>query len=166
MNKGITRDIPGCLNISDDILVYGKNQQEHDLNLEKLFRKAREKKITFNKEKCEFNKQSFVYYGMPFSKDGAFPDPRKVEAIKAAEPPRNAKELNSFLCTVQYNARFMEKYAPQTDLLRGLLKSKVFTWRKEHQEAFENLKDGLSSDTVLAYFDPAADKRYMWTVVR
>ena len=51
----------------------------------------------------------------------------------------------------------MEKYAPQTDLLRGLLKSKVFTWRKEHQEAFESLKDGLSSDTVLAYFDPAAE---------
>lgn len=106
VNKEITRDIPGCLNISDDILVYGKNQQEHDLNLEKLFKKAREKKITFNKEKCEFNKQSCVYYGMQFSKDGASPDPRKVEAIKAAEPPRNAKELNSFLCTVQYNASF------------------------------------------------------------
>ena len=112
--------------ISDDILVYGKNQQEHDLNLEKLFKKAREK-ITFNKGKCEFNKKSCVYYGMKFSKDGASPDPQKVEAIKAAEPPRSAKELNSFLCTVQYNARFMEKYAPQTDLLRGLLKAKVFT---------------------------------------
>ena len=113
-----------------DILVYGKNQQEHDQNLEKLFKKARGKKITFNKGKCEFNKQSCVYYDMKFSKDGASLDPRKVEAIKAAEPPRNAKELNSFLCTVQYNARFMEKYAPQTDFLRGLLKAKVFTWRR------------------------------------
>ena len=43
---------------------------------------------------------------MKFSKDGASPDPQKVEAIKVAEPPpRNARELNSFLCTVQYNAR-------------------------------------------------------------
>ena len=99
VSREITQDIPGCLNISDDILVYGKNQQEHDLNLEKLFKKARERKITFNKGKCEFNKKSCVYYGMKFSKDGASPDPRKVEAIKAAEPPRNAKELNSFLCT-------------------------------------------------------------------
>ena len=79
-----------------------------------------------------------------------------MEAIKAAEPPRNAKELNSFLCTVQYNARCMEKYAPQTDLLRGLLKAKVFTWRRQHQGAFESLKEGLCSDTVLVYFDPAA----------
>ena len=126
VSREITQDIPGCLNISDDILVYGKNQQEHDLNLEKSFKKAREKKITFNKGKCEFNKKSCVYYGMKFSKDGASPDPRKVDAIKAAEPPRNAKELNSFLCTVQCNARFMEKYAPKTDLLRGLLKASLY----------------------------------------
>ncbi|PFX13584.1 Retrovirus-related Pol polyprotein [Stylophora pistillata] len=157
VSREITRNIPGCLNISADILVYGKTQQEHDRNLDKLFKKAREKKITFNKGKCEFNKQSCVYYGMKFSKDGASPDPRKVEAIKAAEPPRNAKELNSFLCTVQYNARFMEKYAPQTDLLRGLLKANVFAWTRNHQEAFESLKEGLSSDTVLVYFDPAAE---------
>lgn len=75
LSREITRDIPGCLNISDDILVYGKIQQEHDRNLEKLFKKAREKKITFNKGKCEFNRQSCVYYGMKFSKDGASPDP-------------------------------------------------------------------------------------------
>ena len=80
-----------------------------------------------------------------------------MEAIKAAEPPRNAKELNSFLSRVQYNVRFMEKYAPQTDLLERLLKAKVFTWRREHQEAFESLKEGHNSDTVLVYFDPAAE---------
>ena len=33
-------------NISDNILVYGKNQKEHDQNFEILFMKAREKKIT------------------------------------------------------------------------------------------------------------------------
>ena len=60
-------------------------------------------------------------------------------------------------CTVQYNARFMENYAPQTDFLRDLLKAKVFTWRRQHQEAFASLKEGLSSDTVLVYFDPAAE---------
>ena len=47
---------------------------------------------------------------MVFSKEGASPGPMKVEAIKQAEPPRNAKELNSFLCTVQYKARFIESY--------------------------------------------------------
>ena len=39
----------------------------------------------------------------------------------------------------------------------SILKAKVFTWRREHQEAFESLKEGLSLETVLVYFDPAAE---------
>ena len=120
----------GCINISDDILVFGRNQKEHGQNLEKLFKRAREKEITFNKDKCEFNKDKCLYYGMVFSKEGASPDPMKVEAIKQAEPPRNAKELNSFLCTVQYNARFTESYAPQTDVLRALVRADVLSGKR------------------------------------
>ena len=157
VSKEITRDIVGCINISDDILVFGRNQKEHDLNLEKLFKTAREKEITFNKDKCKFNKDKCLYYGMVFSKEGASPDPMKVEAIKQTEPPRNAEELNSFLCTVQYNARFMENYSPQTDVLRALVRTDVFKWEEKHREAFEALKNVLRADTVLAYFDPAAD---------
>ena len=49
---------------------------------------------------------------MVFSKEGASPDPAKVEAIKGVEPLCNAKELHSFLCIMQYNARLVESYAP------------------------------------------------------
>ena len=157
VSKEITRDIVGWRNISGDILVLGRNQKEHDQSLKKLFKRARWKEITFNKDKCEFNKDKCLYYRMVFSKEGASPDPMKVEAIKQAEPPRNAKELNSFLCAVQYNARFIESYAPQTDVLRALVKVDVFKWEEKHQEVFEALKNAPSADTVLAYFDPAAD---------
>ena len=84
VSKEVTRVIPGCLNISDDILVYGKTQEEHDQSLEKLLRRAKKKKITFNKAKCEFNKESCLCYGMAFSKERVSPDPQKVEATKAA----------------------------------------------------------------------------------
>ena len=73
VSKEITRDIVGCINISDDILVFGRNQKEHDQNLEKLFKRAREKEITFNKDKCEFNKDKCLYYGMTFLKEGGLP---------------------------------------------------------------------------------------------
>ena len=68
---------------------------------------------------------------------------KTVEAIKEAEPLRNAKELNSFLCTVQYKARFIVSYAPQADTLRDLLKADFFTWKKEHQESFSSLKEAV-----------------------
>ena len=112
VSKELMCDIPGCINVSDDILVFGKGQEEHDQCLEKLFKRAREKGITFNKDKCECNKDRCLYYGMVFSKEGASPDQAKVEAIKEVEPLCNAKEFHSFLCTVQYNARFIESYTP------------------------------------------------------
>ena len=112
VSKELICDVPGCINISDDILVFGKGQEEHNQCLEKLFKRAREKGITFNKDKCECNKDRCLYYGMVFSKEGASPDPAKVEAIKEVEPLCNAKEFHSFLCTVQYNARFIESYTP------------------------------------------------------
>ena len=68
---------------------------------------------------------------------------KNVEVIKEADPLRNAKELNSFLCTVQYKARFIVSYAPQADTLRDLLKADVFTWKKKHQESFSSLKEAV-----------------------
>ena len=53
VSKEITRDKVGCINISDDILVFGRNQKEHDQKLEKLFKRAREKEITFNKDEMK-----------------------------------------------------------------------------------------------------------------
>ena len=79
------RDIPGCNNISDYILVFGKGQEEHDQCLEKFFKRAIEKGITFNKDKCEFSKDRCLYYGMVFLKEGTSPDPAKVEATNSAQ---------------------------------------------------------------------------------
>ena len=45
----------------------------------------------------------------------------------------------------------------QTDVLRALVRADVFKWEEKHQETFEALKNAVSADTVLAYFDPDAD---------
>ena len=47
-----------------------------------LFKRAGEKEITFNKDKCECNKDRCLYYRMVFSKEGASTDPAKVEVIR------------------------------------------------------------------------------------
>ena len=158
IREELTQDLKGVFNISDDIIVHGRDTKEHDANLEALLKKSREKNITFNKTKCEFNKERVVYYGLMFSKEGVSPDPCKVQAIKEAGRPRNAAELNSFLCTVRYSARFMEpnKYQKAVCKLGELLRGK-FEWMQVHTEAFEELKNMLSSDTVQAYFDPQAE---------
>ena len=77
------QDIKGCVNISDDILVFAKTQQEHFMTLESVLKRADEKNLRFNGEKCEFDKPSITFYGHVFSKNGVSPCPEKIEAIKS-----------------------------------------------------------------------------------
>ena len=158
IREELTHDLKGVFNISDDIIVHGRDKKEHDSNLVALLERSREKNVTFNRAKCEFRKDRVVYYGLMFSKDGVSPDPCKVKAIKSAGRPRNAAELNSFLCTVRYSSRFMEARQYQKAACKlGELVTGKFEWKPEHSEAFEELKNMLSSDTVQMYFDAHAE---------
>ena len=40
--------------IVDDSLVWGKSEEEHDLMLEKVLKRAEETDLRFNEEKCKF----------------------------------------------------------------------------------------------------------------
>jgi len=46
----------GVRNISDDIIVFGRNQEEHDKRLCKLFELLTERNLTLSKSKCEFDR--------------------------------------------------------------------------------------------------------------
>ena len=69
-------------NISDDIIVFGKDQDEHDRRLEATFLRLKENNHTLNKDKWEFNKDNLELYGNVFSANGISPSPNKVSAIK------------------------------------------------------------------------------------
>ena len=72
-------DNDGAINISDDILVFGKTHEEHDQNLKTVFQCLREKGLTKNKSMCEYSIDKLEFFGYVFSKEGISPDPKEVE---------------------------------------------------------------------------------------
>ena len=44
-----------CEIIVDDILVYGKDAEEHDANLKQVFNRVRQLNMKLNAEKCKFH---------------------------------------------------------------------------------------------------------------
>jgi hypothetical protein len=62
-----------------------------------VFERLHQKNITLNKGKCEFNRDKVEFFGYVFSKEGISSDPKKINAIKNAEPPKNAAEIRSLL---------------------------------------------------------------------
>ena len=139
--RNVVQDINNVKNISDDILVYGKNQEEHDISLERTFQRLENKGLTLNKQKCELNNSTITILGVVFSDQGISPDPVKVEAIKEASRLKNVNELRSFLGMTSYCSRFISDYATICEPLRRLTRQdEEWNWSNEQEMAFEKLK--------------------------
>ena len=148
------RDIPGVLNISDDILIYGKTIAEHDHSLHAVFNRLESLGLTLNKDKCLLYQDKITFFGMVFLCDGVSPDPAKVAAIQNAPSPTSGKDVRTFLGMVTYCAKFIPHFSSMCEPLRNLTKKKAqFHWNLELERTFQCIKDALTSDTIMAYFD-------------
>ena len=120
--------------------------------------RAREKGIKFNADKLQLKCDEASFFGHTWTPKGVKPDNKKVSAIFAMKPPDNAKDLQSFLCLVNYLTRYSSQMATLTAPLRELTKKEIaFVWGPEHDIAFQAVKQEISSMSVLRYFDPKAD---------
>ena len=100
--------------------------------------------------------------GHEIDQNGIKPNEEKVEAILKLEPPKNTKELKSFLGAIQYMAKFLPKLSGRIDRLRKLLKkSETWKWGTEQQEDFEKTKQMLTGGPCLAHY--AKDKENIVT---
>ena len=148
-------DIPRCLNQRDDILIGGGTMEEHNKTLEAVFQRAKDFGVTFNLDKCQFGVESLEFHGYLFTKDGLKPTLDKVKAVKESSRPESKEAVRSFLGMTGYLSKFIPRYASITAPLRNLTqKDTKFHWNKEEQDAFEKLKDSLTSENTMIYFNP------------
>ena len=82
------QDIPNAKNMSDDVIAWGRTQQEHNTASESVLQRFQEKGLALNGPKCRYNKTSLQFYGLIFSKDGVNPDPKLVSGFVNASRPR------------------------------------------------------------------------------
>ncbi|KJZ71398.1 hypothetical protein HIM_09186 [Hirsutella minnesotensis 3608] len=106
--------------------------------------------------KCDFEAKSVKYLGFIVEAGkGIRVNPEKVQAIQQWQRPRSVKGVRSFVGFANYYRQFIPKFsniaAPLTALTK---KDVVFTWSKECDKAFEDLKALLTSAPVLAQWDP------------
>eukprot|EP00970_Alexandrium_tamarense_P007288 scaffold1320_cov130-Alexandrium_tamarense.AAC.2 len=150
----------------DDLLILSKGTfDDHLEKMVKVFERLREAGLRVNAAKSTFATDEIEYLGYILSRAGIKPQPEKVQAILAINPPKNVKDLRKFLGIVQYYRDLWEKrsemLAPLTDLVgdcgvtkttkqKGTVKAPWY-WDEKHQQAFENVKAMIARDVVLAY---------------
>jgi transposase InsO family protein len=147
--------IPGVLNVSDDILISGKTEKNHDDSLYMLLQRLNDNGITLGVEKCVFKEKSLPFCGHVLSADGVSAQAAKIRAITALRPPGNVTELKSLLGMANYCARFIPGYSALVQPMLSLLRKNAdWQWGSAQQASFEELKTALSANRVLGYFDP------------
>ena len=79
--------------------------------------------LKVNSNKCNFGKPAVKFLGFLVSEHGCAPLPNRVEAIQNLPIPTTAKQLRSFIGTLQYYRRVMPNVAallaPFHKLLQG-----------------------------------------------
>jgi thymidylate kinase len=138
----------------DDFICYSSDFEDHLEHLGKIFDKLRAAGLKINPKKCSLFKQEVTFLGFVIDSTGLHPDPRLLTAIENRLPPRNPKEIASFLGLTGYFRRFVQGYAKIAEPLTRLLrKTEPWTWDEEQQQAFETLKQNLISYPVLRRID-------------
>ena len=144
----------------DDILVYSKNQEDHDAHLWVVLETLRNEQLYEKLSKCEFWPGEVSFLGHIVSEEGIRVDPKKIEVIIEWKPQRNVTEVRSFLGLAGHYRRFVKGFlmtvAPMTRLVQ---KNVRFECSEKCQASFEKLKAFLTEASVLT--QPTYGKEYV-----
>jgi transposase InsO family protein len=150
----ILEKCPGTIGIADDVVVYGRDDSEHDANLRRLMEVASGNGLVFNSQKCMIKQSSINFFGLVLDRDGAHPDPNKVADMQSMSVPQDIAQLQCFLGVATYMAPFVPNLSHHTAPLRDILKQNEFHWTDSCQQSFEKIKSLICAQQTLAYFDP------------
>ena len=134
----------------DDLITRSDTWEEHVKNVEELFERLAQARLTVNLGKSEFGCGTVMYLGHEIGQGKVAPIDAKVKAILAFPTPTDRKSLRRFLGMIGYYRKFCNNFAqlalPLTNLLKGGVK---FVWSDACQRSLEALKNVLCHYPVL-----------------
>ena len=144
----------------DDVIVFGKTVSESISRLAEVLTRFRGAGLKLKPSKCNLFQTKVQYLGHVVSAEGIHTDPAKIEAIEDWPTPVTKTQVRSFLGLAQYYRRFVQGFSSIAAPLHKLAeKSARFVWTEDCEEAFNKLKQALSSAPILGY--PMAEGQYI-----
>jgi len=156
MNR-LLGDLDYVLVYLDDILILSGDKDTDDDHLNKIsvvLERLEQAGFAANLRKSFFMQSTIEYLGYDLTPAGIAPQPKKVEAIQRMLPPINKRQLRRFLGMVNYYRDMWKRrshiIAPLTEIASP---KATWRWGSKEQKAFEDVKNMVSQETMLAYPD-------------
>ena len=152
----MVEDIDGCEAVMDDLVVWGKDQTEHDQRLKKVMDKAKSCGLKFNKDKCKFQRDQVSYVEHALSGEDLKADPEKTIAVQDESRTRSLRERMTFLGFIQYPGKFVPNMADISAPLRKLAEKDIeWEWTETEENSFNSLKTLATEAPVLRFYGPS-----------
>ncbi|GJS92914.1 putative reverse transcriptase domain-containing protein [Tanacetum coccineum] len=118
----------------DDILVYSKDEKEHEEHLKAILEFLKKEKL------------------------GIHVDPAKIESIKDWASPKTPTEIRQFLGLAGYYQRFIEGFSKIAKSMMKLTQKGIkFDWVEKEENTFQLIKQKLCSAPILALPEGSKD---------
>ena len=132
--------------------------EEHEIFLRRIMLTMEKQNVRIQPPKCEFFRKEANFLGHVLAFEGIRQQDSKLKAIRNFPMLTDLKSVRSFVSLCSYYRKFVKNFAAIAQPLTDLLKSDgwVSPPPESARQAFEKLKDALTSAPVLAYFDVTA----------
>jgi hypothetical protein len=138
----------------DDILIYSKNEEEHEKHLRIILQRLREHQHYAKINKCAFWLREVPFLAHVISAEGIAVDPTKVQEVLDWKSPKSVTQIYSFLGLAGYYCRFIPNFSKIAKPMSKLIeKDSKFKWIQECEEAFLTLKKLLTTAPILTQPD-------------
>ena len=127
--------------LDDIICVTNGTIDEPEQEVREVLNKFQNVRYRAGEKKTELFKQELTWLGYHINQNGVKPIKDTTDAITKLSAPTNAKELKSFLGSIQHLSKFINNLSKKTDRMRKLLKKEtLWQWTPEIDEDFEIFK--------------------------
>jgi hypothetical protein len=141
-----------CLLYQDDLLIFSRNWDRHLSLLQEILEKYHQANLRLNAAKSQVAAAEVTYLGHTFDKNGVRISDSRAKVISEWPLPRNSRDVRKFLGTISYVRRHVPNYSSLVSALTALTSPKAeFKWGPEQQQAFDKVKEILTSEPILGY---------------
>ena len=137
-------------NYMDDFVIPAKNMKELEERTIRFLKIAKRHNLCFKRSKCNFNMEEIPILRVIVRKGQVQIETDKVKAVKEWKTPTKIKEVESFLGFANFYRQFIKNFSHMARPLNELKGKKEWKWEEEQQKAFDELKDKIISQPVLA----------------
>jgi transposase InsO family protein len=143
----------------DDIIIFGRTEEEFLENLDKVLRRLKGYNLTLNPDKAKIGLTQLEYVGRVINEHGVTMSEEKIRKVLEFPLPITPKQMKQFLGLVNYFRAHVRGFAvtaqPLYDMIEGYqeIKRQKLTWNDKQVAAFEAVKKAIEANPLLHFMD-------------